>query len=318
MLIETPEAMIKAIQALKVRGAPLIGVAAAWALAQWAKSDYQASKVETIAHALREARPTAVNLMIAIDRMLKAHAGSPSRDTLVQTAFDIFDEDVELANKMAANGAHLIHDGDSILTHCNTGGLATVGLGTALGVILKAHFDKKKIHVFVDETRPLLQGARLNAWELKKHGVPHTIICDNMAAPLMRSGRIDKIFVGSDRIALNGDFANKIGTYSVAVNAHHHKVPFYPVAPYTTIDFECATGHQIPIEERAHSEVFGVSLGDERIEWTPKDSKAFNPSFDVTPVELVTGLVTDIKYFSQAELKNNVLKSYKPSSRGTK
>jgi methylthioribose-1-phosphate isomerase len=305
--IESTGQMIKAIQALKVRGAPLIGVAAACSLALWAEKNYQKEEFLGVAKSLREARPTAVNLMIAIDRVIKAHSLKPSRETITQTALDIFDEDVKLADAMAKNGAHLISDGDHILTHCNTGGLATVGLGTALGVILKAHFDKKRIHVFVDETRPLLQGARLNAWELKKHGVPHTIICDNMAATLMASARVNKVFVGSDRIATNGDFANKIGTYSLAVISKFHGVPFYPVAPHTTIDFDCASGTDIPIEERAHSEVFGVTLGDSRIEWTPSNSKAFNPSFDVTPVDLVTGLVTDYKYFSQSELKNACL-----------
>lgn len=305
---QSPDQMIAMIRALKVRGAPLIGVAAALALADYAVKGAPRAEILSAAQKLREARPTAVNLMAAMDRMLsEARDSSFSAEALLQTAQDIFREDVILCEKMAQNGASLIEDGDSILTHCNTGGLATVGVGTALGVIRKAHEQGKKIHVYVDETRPLLQGGRLTTWELKKLGIQHTLICDNMAATLMRKKKIQKVFLGSDRIALNGDFANKVGTYNVAVIAHYHRIPFYPVAPYTTIDFECASGDQIPIEERSAEEVQMISKST---------SAVYNPSFDVTLVDLVTGLVLDSAYYSQKELKAGALKGLKKEKSG--
>ncbi|MEK6554298.1 MAG: S-methyl-5-thioribose-1-phosphate isomerase, partial [Bdellovibrionota bacterium] len=185
-------------------------------------------------------------------------------------------------------------DGEQILTHCNTGALATAGWGTALGAIRKAHEQGKKIHVYVDETRPLLQGGRLTAWELAKLGIPHTLICDNMAGMLMAQGRVSKVFVGSDRIARNGDFANKIGTYSVAVLAQYHKVPFYVAAPFTTVDALTASGKDIPIEERNPKEVRG--------EMSPQDAPVYNPAFDVTPAELVTGWVLDNGVFNKDQI----------------
>lgn len=283
---KTPKDMAELIKRLGVRGAPLIGVAAAVALARFSEDGASTDELIAAAKMLREARPTAVNLMAAVDRVVLSQPREKlTTANIVRAAEEMFDEDVALCDAMARHGEPLINDGDNVLTHCNTGGLATVGIGTALGVIRRAHEKGKRIHVWVDETRPLLQGARLTAWELKKLGIPHTLICDNMAAMLMKQGKVQKIFVGSDRIARNGDAANKIGTYSVAVLAHHHKIPFYVVAPYTTVDEACPTGAEIPIEERASDEV--------RRDFSPRDVAVFNPAFDVTPREIITKLVLD-------------------------
>lgn len=306
LTIENPEQAFAAIKALKVRGAPLIGVFAALALADFANTNENQEDIRNTAEYLRSSRPTAVNLMNALDRML---ATDLSKEALREEAYHIFEEDVELCEKMAIAGAALVEDGDRILTHCNAGSIATVGLGTAIGVIIKAHQQGKNIHVYVDETRPLLQGGRLTAWEMKKHGIPYTLICDNMAASLMAEKKIDKIFVGSDRIAINGDFANKIGTYSVAVCAHYHGIPFYPVAPITTLDKECESGKMIPIELRKPEEVRGVEGHFGNICWAPEDALVYNPAFDVTPVDLVTGMIIDEHFFSQQQLKDGVLKT---------
>lgn len=295
--IRDPDQMIAAIRALKVRGAPLIGVAAAAALAKFAENGAGANAVREAGRALREARPTAVNLMTAMDRML---AEFDRGGNLSETAERIFDEDVLLCERMSENGAALIEDGDGILTHCNTGGLATAGIGTALGAIRKAHETGKRVHVFVDETRPLLQGARLTCWELKKLEIPHTLICDNMAAALMRAGRVRKIFVGADRIAANGDFANKVGTYGVAVLARHHGIAFHPVAPRTTVDLACPTGDDIPIEQRQAVEVSGDAA--------PAGVSAWNPAFDVTPAALVSALVLDSGVYGVEELAGGALR----------
>lgn len=192
---------------------------------------------------------------------------------------------------MADHGEALIKDGDNILTHCNTGGLVTAGIGTALGVVIRAHNKGKKVHVYVDETRSLLQGARLTTWELEKNGIPYTLNCDNMAAALMQTGKVQSIFVDADRIALNGDFANKIGTYNLAVLAHFHNIPFYVVAPYTTIDFNCKNGANIPIEQCMMDEVRGAKGSFGEVIWSLENSQVFNPAFDVTPAELVTAFV---------------------------
>ncbi len=297
--VTAPRAMIEAIQSLKVRGAPLLGVAAALCLACIAESGASQAQLESDALWLRRARPTAVNLMWALDRLRHVLDRGGSKDDLVLEAEHIFLEDVLLCEHMAEHGAALIRSGESLLTHCNTGGLATVGVGTALGVIHKAHLQDKRIHVYVDETRPLLQGARLTTWELENLDIPHTLITDSMAAILMREGRVQRVLVGADRIALNGDFANKVGTYGLAVQAHFHSVPFHPVAPYSTVDAHCARGRDIPIEERGAPEV----LGFRELQWAPEGTDVFNPSFDVTPVELVTSLVLDRGVTSQAELK---------------
>ncbi|WP_413287615.1 S-methyl-5-thioribose-1-phosphate isomerase [Bdellovibrio sp. HCB337] len=310
--VKTVDQMIEAIKSLKVRGAPLIGVAAAFALAQSALQKKSKEELLKKAQALYEARPTAVNLMICMDRMKKVLHENFSIENVVKTAENIFTEDFTLCERIATHGAQFIQDGDNILTHCNTGGLATAGVGTALGIIRKAHEQGKKIHVYVDETRPLLQGGRLTTWELKKLNIPFTLITDNMAGHVMSLGKVQKIFVGSDRIALNGDFANKIGTYSVAVLARHHNVPFYVAAPYTTVDVECPNGKAIPIEQRKAEEVLGVSgsFGDSpsTIEWAPEGTPAYNPAFDVTPAHLTTAWILDNGVFTQKDIESGALK----------
>lgn len=278
--------MIKAIQRLSVRGAPLIGVAAVMCLAREALREKPATEILQSLTELRASRPTAVNLMNLLDQLKRVYISSGhSKARLIEEAFRLFDEDVQLCERMADNGQKLIQDGDNILTHCNTGGLATVGLGTALGVIKRAHQNGRKLHVFVDETRPLLQGARLTTWELQKAGIPFTLICDNMAGSLLSQGRVQKIFVGADRITANGDAANKIGTYSLAVLAKHHGCPFYVVAPKTTFDLSLKDGRDIPIEERKADELRPAGIGYKCDVW--------NPSFDVTPRALITEIITD-------------------------
>lgn len=284
VMVEHPDQMVVLIQKLAVRGAPLIGVAAAISFAHFAELGADETELKVAFQKLRAARPTAVNLMNAMDRMASPST-IPSTAELVRRAEQLFDEDVELCEAMANRGAALIQDGDQILTHCNSGGLATVGVGTALGVIRRAHEQGKRIHVYVDETRPLLQGARLTTWELSKLKVPYTLICDNMAGFLMSQKKITRAFVGCDRVARNGDFANKIGTYSAAVLARHHGVPFYVVGPRTTLDENCATGADIPIEERDPQEV--------RAGRSPADAPTYNPAFDVTPRSLISGIVLD-------------------------
>jgi len=305
---QSPDHMVKIIESLKVRGAPLIGVAAALSLAEFSIGEPDIDKIFEAARYLREARPTAVNLMYAMDKMvLKLNPKEISSEKLVLTAYDIFEEDVELCHSIATNGENLIKDGDNIVTHCNTGGLATAGVGTALGVIRKAFEQGKEIHVYVDETRPLLQGGRLTTWELQKLNIPHTLICDNMAAILMGEKKIQCALVGADRIAVNGDFANKVGTYSLAVNCHHHGIPFYTAAPYTTVDLQCQSGKDIPIEQRQPGEVRGAQGSFGSIQWSPTKCKVYNPAFDVTPVDLLTGMILDKKYITKNEIKDNWL-----------
>lgn len=298
--------MIDMIRKLQIRGAPLIGIGASLLLARLAENGMTEAKLREAAGQLRAARPTAVNLMNNLDSMLEAlDAGGPT--ALTARAERLFDEDVELCQKMSANGAALISAGANILTHCNTGSLATAGAGTAIGVITELQKQGKAPHVFVDETRPLLQGGRLTAWEMQQLGVNYTLICDNMAAMLMAQRKVDAILVGSDRIAANGDFANKVGTYSLAVNAHYHDVPFYVVAPYTTVDLECLNGEAIPIEQRGAAEVRGVSGNFGDVCWSPTEAKVFNPAFDVTPAKLVTGWILDNGVFDQAEIAAGAL-----------
>jgi methylthioribose-1-phosphate isomerase len=302
------DAMIGHLHALRVRGAPLIGVAAALCLACLARDGADAPALHAAADRLRAARPTAVNLRWAIDRMRPALSGTPAR--VEAEALAIFDEDVALCDAMAAHGAALIADGEELLTHCNTGGLATAGVGTALGVVRRAWESGKKLHVWVDETRPLLQGGRLTAWELARLGIPHTLITDSMAAVVMRAGRVQRVLVGADRVAANGDFANKIGTYGVAVLAAHHAVPFHVVAPWSTVDLACADGAAIPIEQRDPAEVRGVTGradGVGAVRWAPVATPVFNPAFDVTPGTLVTSLVLDTGVLSGAELASGAL-----------
>lgn len=299
---------IEAIKALRVRGAPLIGVVASLSLAQSADQGTPSEKLLKEADELYEARPTAVNLMVCMERMRKLLRAGASAAQLLQAAADIFKEDVQLCEKLAAHGADLIQSGDSVLTHCNTGALATAGVGTALGVIQKAFSQGKTIHVYVDETRPLLQGGRLTAWELQKMKIPYTLITDNMAGHLMSLGKIQKAIVGCDRIAANGDFANKIGTYSVAVLCHYHQIPFYVAGPYTTMDWECPSGHAIPIEQRRREEVLGVEGSFGSIAWAPKESSVYNPAFDVTPAGLVSRWILDSGVFSQVDFENGRVK----------
>lgn len=303
---KTVDAMVQIIRELKVRGAPLIGVAAAMQLGLLAEKGVNADEFEKSLWQLREARPTAVNLMNCLDRILRVFR-EKGLGAVAAEAEAICLEDVKLAERMAKNGAALINDGDRLLTHCNTGGLATVGIGTALGVAIQAARDGKKIHVYVDETRPLLQGGRLNTWECAKNKVPYTLICDNMAAFLMQKGKVDRVLVGSDRIARNGDFANKIGTYSLAVNCKFHGVPFYVVAPQTTVDVNCAHGGDIPVEERKPEEVRGARGAFGTVEWSMADAPVWNPAFDVTPADLVTAWVLDTGVFTREDIRKGAL-----------
>lgn len=306
LTVTTLPQMIEIIQSLRVRGAPLIGVSASLMLAKMAIENTSKEDLLIAATQLYEARPTAVNLMVCIDRMRQVLNSRFSVENIVTEAVAIFEEDVQLCDRMATNGAALITDGDNILTHCNTGGLATAGVGTALGVIAKAHAQGKKIHVYVDETRPLLQGGRLTAWELQKLNIPYTLITDNMAAHLMSLKKINKAIVGSDRIAANGDFANKIGTYSVAVNCYYHNVPFYVAAPYTTVDPKCLSGDLIPIEQRKPAEVLGVEGHFGSVQWAPVEAKVYNPSFDVTPAKLVAAWILDRGVYTQKDVDAGV------------
>lgn len=294
-------AVAEAIRSLRVRGAPAIGIAAAFGLVvglQHVESDHREvflAEVERVAGELRQTRPTAVNLGWALKRMQRVVAEHRDEDVgeikrlLLAEAQKIHREDREICRAIGRHGAALIGNPANVMTHCNTGALATADFGTALGVLFTAHAQGKKIHVYVDETRPLLQGARLNMWELKHEGIDCTLICDSAAASVMHRRRIDCCVVGADRIARNGDTANKIGTYSLAVNARHHHLPFYVVAPISSIDFKIETGAHIPIEERSPEEV--TSVWGHRI--APENSAAFNPAFDVTPHELITAIVTE-------------------------
>jgi len=290
-----PDAMVEHIRRLSVRGAPLIGVSAALCLAAHSERGASPAELEKACASLRAARPTAVNLAWAMDQM---RAVLVAGGNLVERAEALFEQDVLFCERMADHGAALIGQGEGILTHCNTGGLVSAGIGTALGVIRRAHAEGKNIHVFVDETRPLLQGARLTAWELGRLRIPHTLITDSMAATVFAEGKVQRVLVGADRIASNGDFANKVGTYALAIVARHHGVPFHPVAPWSTVDLACASGKDIPIEERPAAEVRGYR----ETRWAPVHVPVFNPAFDVTPVALIESLVLDRGVFSRAAL----------------
>ena len=291
----------EAIRSLVVRGAPAIGCTAAFGIALAAiqytgdKPDEQAAWILDSMTMLSETRPTAVNLFWAINRMkglLDRSVGSTCseiRDILAAEAVNIFEEDLESCHSMGDFGAEMVPANAKILTHCNAGALATAGYGTALGVIRSAHRDGKVSMVWVDETRPVLQGARLTAWEMVKEGIPATLITDNMAGAIMASGDVDFVVVGADRIAANGDVANKIGTYTVAVLADRHNIPFVVAAPLSTIDYSLSSGEAIPIEERGPEEVAG--FGKES--WAPDEIRIYNPAFDVTPAGLITAIVTD-------------------------
>lgn len=299
--IKDVKTMWQAIRKLKVRGAPAIGVAGAFGVilgVRHIKTDrYDVFKrrLDRIVEYLLSCRPTAISLAWALERMQNCAEKNRNKSiaeiksALLKEALLIMKEDKICCRKMARYGARLIKNGDNILTHCNAGGLATVDYGTALGVLFEAKKQGKKIKVFAGETRPLLQGSRLTVWELLKAGIDTTLICDNMAASLMAKGKIDKIFVGADRIAKNGDTANKIGTYNLAVLAKYHKIPFYVAAPVSTFDIQLPSGRRIPIEERDEDEVKTV-MG-RRI--APKGVKVYNPAFDVTPARLITAIITE-------------------------
>jgi methylthioribose-1-phosphate isomerase len=293
--------VIAAIKDLTVRGAPAIGVAAAMGIALGAlhlatssKEDFKLAFYE-ICDQFSRTRPTARNLFWAIERMKKsfdeALSGSPDqiKRVLVDEAIRICGEDIAINREMGMQGRFLMEDGDKILTHCNAGALATAGYGTALGVIRAASEEGKRLHVFVNETRPVLQGARLTAWELKKDNIPATLITDSMAGFLMKQGMISKVIVGADRIAANGDVANKIGTYSLAVLAKEHNIPFYVAAPLSTIDVSVQNGDEIPIEERNAEEITTIR----GIRVAPEGVHVYNPAFDVTPNRYITAIVTE-------------------------
>lgn len=291
-----------AIRDMVVRGAPAIGASAAFgmALAAFQSTANQVPALlvdlEQAAQVLKAARPTAVNLAWAVDRMMKSIGVGETSVARIQTALlveaqRIADEDIEINRKMAAYGTELINDGDTIIHHCNTGALATVDWGTALGVIRMAYEQGKKIHVLVDETRPRLQGARLTAWELEQYGIPYEIITDNSAGYMLRTGQAQKVFFGADRVAANGDVANKIGTYMLSLAAHANGVPVYPVVPSSTVDLSLPSGDLIPIEERNMEEVLDIQIKGERV--TPMGAHARNPAFDITPNHLITAIVTE-------------------------
>jgi methylthioribose-1-phosphate isomerase len=291
----------RAIKRLEIRGAPAIGIAGALGIVLGVKNsraktfDKFFKELQNSSKHLGSSRPTAVNLFWALKRMENVARDNSSKpvaeikNILLKEALKIIDEDMKSCRRMARFGSKLVKRGSRILTHCNAGGLATADYGTALGVLFESNRLGKKIKAYVDETRPLLQGARLTTWELMREGIDTTLICDNMAASLMAKGRIDMIFVGADRIASNGDAANKIGTYNLAVLAKYHKIPFYVVAPISTFDFNIRTGKEIPIEERGADEVRAV-LGKLI---APRNVKVYNPSLDVTPNGLITAIITE-------------------------
>ncbi len=295
------ETVAKAIKRLSVRGAPAIGAAAAYGMVLGANSitatdrEKFLAELGRIGYQLTTTRPTAVNLRWAVDRMLAKARESGDLDLadikklLLEEAHTIFCEDLEANRQMGAYGQQLVPQKAAILTHCNAGALATAGYGTALGVIRAAHQAGKEIQVYADETRPLLQGARLTAWELMQDGIPVTLITDNMAGYLMSLGKVDLVIVGADRITANGDVANKIGTYGLAVLAHAHNIPFYVAAPISTLDLSLPSGDQITIEERDVEEV--TKFGGMQV--APAGVKVWNPAFDVTPNNLVAAIITE-------------------------
>jgi methylthioribose-1-phosphate isomerase len=286
----------EAIRSMVIRGAPAIGVAAAMGIALGAQhASNLALEMPVICETLAKTRPTAVNLFWAIDRMKHVYASvqhlplAAIRERLVAEAQAVHEEDIAINRAIGRNGAALVPDGKTVLTHCNAGALATAGFGTALGVIRAAVEEGKKIDVFADETRPFLQGARLTAWELQRDGIPTTLITDNMAGHFLKSGRIGCVIVGADRIAANGDVANKIGTYGLAVLAKENGVPFYVAAPVSTLDLTLSSGEQIPIEERPAREVTHV----QGIALAPEGIRVANPAFDVTPHRYVSAIITE-------------------------
>lgn len=306
VIAQTAEDVICAIRTMIVRGAPAIGIAGAYAVVlaaqDWLRhpdhaEDSFCGHLEQEASKIKLARPTAVNLSWAVEQMLDTlHAMNPLEDTaerifncLLEKAHALFHADIAINKAIGDCGAGLVPKGARILTHCNAGALATCGYGTALGVIRSAFASDTTIRVYADETRPRLQGARLTAWELQEDGIPVTLITDNMSGSLMRQGQVDLVIVGADRIAANGDTANKIGTYNLAVLAHAHHIPFYVAAPLSTIDLTLAIGDEIPIEERSAEEIYRIN--DTVI--CPLNIDFYNPAFDVTPARLIHGIITE-------------------------
>ncbi len=290
--VATPEALIEAIRTLAVRGAPAIGVAAAMGLAVLATEGSTRRDITELAGRIAQSRPTAVNLRWALDRMLARvqHTSQPELLlALRDEATRIRDHDREMCHAIGRFGASLIEPGSQLLTHCNAGALATAGIGTALAPMYVAHAQGTHFRVFADETRPLLQGARLTAWELQRAGIHVTVLPDSAAASLLASGAISAVFVGADRIAANGDVANKVGTYAVALAAHAHGIPFHVCAPSSTFDPDTATGAQIVIEHRERDEI--ALAGTARV--MPDNVSVYNPAFDVTPAALITHYITD-------------------------
>jgi len=300
--LQTSLQVARAIKDLTIRGAPAIGIAAAFGMALAAQELVRVKspelwwkKFKRAGQRVAQTRPTAVNLAWAVARMEKKasallgiSAQARARH-LLREAREILEEDIANNRKLGKNGAELIQNGDTILTHCNAGALATGGHGTALGVIRSARRQGKKLEVLADETRPFLQGARLTAWELARDKIPVTLICDSMAGAMLKQGKVDKIIVGADRIARNGDTANKVGTYALAVLAAYHKIPFYVAAPLSTIDLNCRSGKDIPMEQRSAREVFefaGRTVA-------PRGVRCLNPAFDVSPARLITALITE-------------------------
>ncbi len=314
--IPTPEVMWEAIKMLRIRGAPAIGVAAGYGLWLGIKElDETATRAEFLARLqktrdyLATSRPTAVNLFWALDRVVKVVEDSPLqtapelRELVLSEAKTIQQDEKATAQAIGDFGAPLLANVANVLTHCNAGSLATYGIGTALAPIYVAQQQGQVVHVYADETRPLLQGARLTVWELQQAGVPVTLITDNMSAAVMKQGKVGAVIVGCDRVAANGDFANKIGTYGVAILAKEHGLPFYVAAPFSTVDFHTATGDDIPIEERDANEV--THIGERQ---TASDkTNVYNPAFDVTPAKYVTAFITD-KGVVHAPFKENLAK----------
>ena len=301
----------EAIRSLRVRGAPAIGITAAMGVLVGLKNIPSGTSLkkhyEDTDNYLRTSRPTAVNLFWALDRMKRKFieiADLPDHRNILSILLDeallIEKEDRAMCQAIGKIGANLVQDGFGILTHCNTGGLATAAYGTALSVIFTAYEQGKSIHVFCDETRPLMQGARLTSWELLQAGIPSTLICDSMAAQVMKEGKINMVIVGADRIAANGDSANKIGTYGLSVLAHAHKIPFYVAAPSSTFDLTLKDGSGIPIEQRNPKEItepFGKQVA-------PTGVSVYNPAFDVSPAHLITGIITEKSLISPVNAKN--------------
>ncbi|MGC8976249.1 MAG: S-methyl-5-thioribose-1-phosphate isomerase [Candidatus Ratteibacteria bacterium] len=302
----------EAIKNLKIRGAPLIGCVAAYGVVisfienEKLSLEELKKEIKKDIEKLKNSRPTAYNLFYALKRMekiIKNYSGfskKKMKELLLKEARKIYMEDIQACYKIGKYGNSIIKDGMNILTHCNAGGLATSGFGTAIAPIYVAYQNNKKIHVYVDETRPVLQGARLTCWELEKNKIPYTLICDNMAGYLMSKGKIDIVIVGGDRIAKNGDTANKIGTYSLAILANYHKIPFYVAAPLSTFDFNIEDGSKIPIEERDADEI--KKINGKYI--CPENSDVFNPAFDITPGYLITGFITEKGILKSQEIKN--------------